>query len=88
VILIFVNIAIVIESVLTSTDASANDLEREGIHTDERLTGDGSASAQDPPIEVETAPAREITVCDVALVSRHIGAIDHDAACGLLMECL
>jgi hypothetical protein len=52
------------------------------------VNGGGSASARDSPDEVETAPTRDITVCDVALVSRRTGAIDYDVVCGLLTECL
>jgi hypothetical protein len=41
-----------------------------------------------PPVEVETTPTHEIIVCDVALVSRCTMAIDRNAICNLLMECL
>jgi hypothetical protein len=41
-----------------------------------------------PPVEFETAPTRDITVCDVALMSRRTGAINRDVVYGLLMECL
>jgi hypothetical protein len=30
----------------------------------------------------------KIAMCDVALVSRRTGAVDRDAVCGLLTECL
>jgi hypothetical protein len=40
------------------------------------------------PVEVVIAPACEIIVCDVALVSHRIRAIDCNAFCGLLTECL
>jgi hypothetical protein len=59
---------------------------QEGVHVDEQLTGDGSTSVQDPPVEV--ALNRDFTVCDVALVSCHTRAIDRDVVCSLLMKCL
>jgi hypothetical protein len=87
-ILIFIVAAAVVELELASVDAHMKDSGRGDVHADEQLTVDGSASTRDPLVEVETAPTREITVCDVALVSRHTGAIDRDAVCGLLTECL
>jgi hypothetical protein len=41
-----------------------------------------------PPVEVETAPTGEMTMCDVVLVSHCTRAIDHDAVCSLLTEFL
>jgi hypothetical protein len=64
------------------------DSRRKDIHADEQLTDDGSESARDPPVEVETAPTGEMTMCDVVLVSHCTRAIDHDAVCSLLTEFL
>jgi uncharacterized protein YcfL len=82
VILIFINAAAMVELGLVSAHAHVKGSGREDIHVD------GSASARDPPVEFETAPTHEITVCDVALVSCRTGAIDHDDVYDLLMECL
>jgi hypothetical protein len=49
------------------------------------VSGVGSASAQDALVKSHTG---EANVCDIALVSGRIGAINHDVVCGLLTECL
>jgi hypothetical protein len=43
---------------------------------------------QEPLDGVEDALTRKISVLDIALASRHRGAINYDAVCGLLTECL
>jgi hypothetical protein len=58
-----------------SAGTHMKDLGPEGIHADEQLPTDGSASARDRLDEVETGPTREITVSDVTLVSRHTGLL-------------
>jgi hypothetical protein len=60
----------------------------EGVHTDEQLPIDGSASARTRLVEVETGPDLEITVRNVALVSRRTRAIDRNAVCSQLTDCL
>jgi hypothetical protein len=74
--------------VLISASADMTDSGREGIHIDELVTGHGSASTETSLVEVETTLTRDITMCNVALVSCHTGAIDHNAVYGLLIECL
>jgi hypothetical protein len=73
VILTFVHTTIVVKLVLAPIKAGAKDLWRVGIHVDEHVIGGGSASTRDPPVQVETALTHDITVCDVALVSRSLG---------------
>jgi hypothetical protein len=80
--------ATVIELGLASADMHVKDLGPEGVHADEQLPADGSASAQNRLVEVETAPTHEITVCNVVLVSCRTGAIDRDAVRGPLTKCL
>jgi hypothetical protein len=88
VILIFINAAVVVELGLASAYVCAKDTEREDVHADEQLTVDATGSMRDLLVEVETTFAPKITMCDVVLVSRHTGAIDCDAVCGLLTEFL
>jgi hypothetical protein len=88
VILMFLDAAAMIELGSPSTDGSVKDSGHEDIHADEQLSADGSASARDPWVEVGTAPTHEVTMCDVALVSRRTRAIDRDVVYGLLTECL
>jgi hypothetical protein len=69
-------------------NAGAKGSGRRGVHVDEQVAGGCSASARDPPVEVETALTHDIIVCDVSLVSCCTGAIDRDAVYSLLTECL
>jgi hypothetical protein len=84
VLLTFVHVVVVVKPVLASANSGMKDSGHGGVYVDEQVTGGGSASAQDPPVEVETTLTRSITVSNVALVLHCTGAIERDAICGLL----
>jgi hypothetical protein len=44
------------------------DLGHGGVRVDEQVTGVGSGSARDPPVQAETTHASEASVCDIVLV--------------------
>jgi hypothetical protein len=73
---------------VASVAAGTKDSVSGGVYADEQLTGAGSASTQDPPVQFETCPSRGANVMDIVLVLRRTGTIDHDAFCGLPSECL
>jgi hypothetical protein len=81
-------VAGIVKPVVALTSAGTKDLGHGGGHVDEQMTGGDLAFAQDPPVEVETAPSHNITMCDVSSVPRRTRAIDRDAVCGLFIECL
>jgi hypothetical protein len=81
-------VAGIVKSVAALTDVGKENMGQGGAHVDEQMTSGDSAFAWDPPVEAEITPSHDITVCDVALMSRRTGAIDHGAICGLLTECL
>jgi hypothetical protein len=72
--------------VTASADAGAKDSGHGSVDVDEQETG--SASAWDPPVQVESTYTCEASVLDVALVSGRTGAIDRDAICVMLIKCL
>jgi hypothetical protein len=74
--------------VVASATPGTKDSARGVVHTYEQLTHAGSASAQNPPIQVEASPARGANALDIMLLSRRVGTLNHDNVCGLLSECL
>jgi hypothetical protein len=79
---------VIVKTVVASIAVGTKDSGGGGVHADERLTGAGSASAQDHLVQVEACHGRRADVLDIALVSRHAGIVDHDVVYGLLSECL
>jgi hypothetical protein len=79
---VFVIVKIVVASVAIGMKDSGGG----GVHADERLTGAGSASAQDRLVQVKACHGRRADVLDIALVSRCAGIVDHDVVYGLLSE--
>jgi hypothetical protein len=88
VIFIFTDAAVVIELGSASPSVRVPDSGPEGIHAEEPLPTDDLASARYQLVEAKTGPSHKIAMCDVALVSRRTGAVDRDAVCSLLTECL
>jgi hypothetical protein len=73
--------------VAASYAAVTKDSGSRGAHTDEQVGGAVFASAQDPPVQVETSPGPKGGVLDVMLLE-HPGVVDGGNVCGLLTECL
>jgi hypothetical protein len=88
VILTFVLACAIVKPMVDLADVGAKDSGRGGAHVDVQVTGVVSTSMRDPPVQAETIHTREASVCDIALVSGHTGAIDRDAVYGLLTDCL
>jgi hypothetical protein len=78
----------IVKPVVALADAGAKDSVHGGVDVDEQVTGVRSASAQDPPVQVETAYTHEASMLDIALVSGCTRAINCDVVCSLLTECL
>jgi hypothetical protein len=86
--LTFVLARAIIKPVVALADTDVKDSGCRGPGVSEQVTGGGLASTQDPPIGDDSVSTHNIAVCDVALVLRQTRAINCDAICGLLMECL
>jgi hypothetical protein len=74
--------------VVASAAAGVKDSTHRDVCTDEQVIGAGSASAQDPPVQVEASPARRAGALNIVLVSGCAGTVDRDKVYRLPTECL
>jgi hypothetical protein len=84
----FVVAGAIIALITASADTGVKDLGRGGVYIAGHVIGSGSASARDPLVQVETAPALEARILEVGLVSGRTGTADCDTVCGMLTWCL
>jgi hypothetical protein len=68
------------KSLVASADTGAKDSVCGDVHTDEQVTCARSASAQDLPVQDETAHTHGASVLNIVLVLGHAGTVDRDAS--------
>jgi hypothetical protein len=75
---------------------SADDLQLAGVFVDGGAKESGRQevcttkfpSSREPPTDSKSATPRDTGVLDIALVLGHMGTVNYDVVCGLLVECL